>query len=228
MSAESDRIRLAYARRNNHAQYSMFEPAHTLMVQERERKLLRLLASRGIRSLKQSAILEVGCGTGFWLQQFVRWGAHPENLVGVDLLEERLAEARCKCAPGIKLLWQSAENLSGVGDKFDLILQSTVLTSILDRRMKHQVAAEMLRVLKPGGLIVWYDFHFNNPSNPDVRGIGKKEIHQLFPGCRIHLERLTLAPPLGRPLARISPTLYNIVSAIKPFCSHYLGIISTS
>ena len=36
--------------------------------------------------------------------------------------------------------------------------------------MKQAVAEEMLRVLKPQGLILWYDYHVNNPWNKDVRG----------------------------------------------------------
>jgi len=91
--------------------------------------------------------------------------------------------------------------------------------------MKRQIANEMLRKLRVDGMIVWYDFHVNNPANPDVRGIARAEIRRLFPDCRIHLEKLTLAPPLGRPIARMSHGLYRALSAIKPLCTHYLGII---
>ena len=41
--------------------------------------------------------------------------------------------------------------------------------------MKQKVAAEMLRVVKPQGLILWYDFRYNNPRNSNVRGIGAAE-----------------------------------------------------
>jgi len=37
-----------------------------------------------------------------------------------------------------------------------------------------KIASEMLRVLKVDGITVWYDFHMNNPQNPDVRGVKKK------------------------------------------------------
>jgi len=39
--------------------------------------------------------------------------------------------------------------------------------------MKKKIAGEMLRVLKPSGFILWYDYHMNNPKNPDVRGLRK-------------------------------------------------------
>jgi hypothetical protein len=32
--------------------------------------------------------------------------------------------------------------------------------------MKQQMAAEMLRVVKREGLILWYDYHVNNPGTP--------------------------------------------------------------
>src|SRR5207245_4975939 len=101
----------------------------------------------------------------------------------------------------------------------------TAFTSILDSRMKRTIASEMVRVLKPHGLILWYDYHVNNPRNPDVRGVKKQEIHQLFPGCRIALERITLAPPLVRLLAPYSWLACCLLEGIPFLCTHYLGVI---
>jgi ubiquinone/menaquinone biosynthesis C-methylase UbiE len=224
-ATEEARLRQVYAGRKRNQIYSAFEPAHLFGVQERERKLLALLARRGLTSLKTSRILEVGCGNGGWLLDFVRWGATPENIAGVDLLPERIARARHLCPAGIALSCGNATRLQAEDGSFDLVLQSAIFTSILDPEMKRQIAREMLRVLRPSGCIIWYDFHMNNPWNPDVRGIKRGEIAALFPGCKIALRRLTLAPPLGRPIARVSPLLYRLLSEIKPFCSHYLGII---
>ena len=84
---------------------------------------------------------------------------------------------------------------------FDLVLQFTVFTSVLDSKLKRKMGAEMVRVLKPDGLIVWYDFHTNNPWNPDVRGVKKQEIIRLFPSCTVKLQRLRLAPPMARLVA---------------------------
>ena len=80
---------------------------------------------------------------------------------------------------------------------FDMILQSTMFTSILDPKMKRQVAAEMVRILKPDGFIVWYDFFVNNPQNSDVCGVPRREITALVPHCLINLRRVTLVPPLA-------------------------------
>ena len=108
---------------------------------------------------------------------------------------------------------------------FDLVFQSTVFTSILDGRTKQQIAGEMLRVVRSDGLIVWYDYHVNNPSNPDVRAVKKREIHELFPRCYIELHRTTLAPPLGRWIAPRSWLLACFLENIPFLCTHYIGII---
>ncbi|MBU1614671.1 hypothetical protein KJ693_05080 [bacterium] len=36
--------------------------------------------------------------------------------------------------------------------------------------------------------------------NPDVRGVKKREIKQLFPNCTFDFHRTTLAPPITRPI----------------------------
>lgn len=226
IAQEIARIEAAYARRHNQAIYKLSDPSYRLLVQEREDKLLRALAGKGFSQLKNTKILEVGCGTGAWLRDFIRWGACPENLYGVDLLPDRIAEARKLCPLGISLECQNSANLELPDGSFDLVLQATVFTSILNAEMKRLLAREMTRVLRDKGLILWYDFHWDNPRNPEVRGVKRSEIERLFPNCNISLQKLTLAPPIGRRVAPISTPLYRALSCIKPLCTHYLGIIS--
>ncbi|MCC7210276.1 MAG: hypothetical protein IT451_00360 [Candidatus Brocadia sp.] len=45
--------------------------------------------------------------------------------------------------------------------------------------MKKGIAAEMLRVLEPDGVILWYDYYMNNPKNPDVKGVKKRNSRTL-------------------------------------------------
>jgi ubiquinone/menaquinone biosynthesis C-methylase UbiE len=101
-----------------------------------------------------------------------------------------------------------------------------MFTSVLDPQIRRQIAAEMLRVLKPNGVILWYDFLVNNPANPDVRGVCKQEISRLFTGCKFDLRRVTLVPPVLRWLAPRSWFLTYMLSHVRPFCTHYLGVIT--
>jgi len=225
LANELSRIRAAYSRRPDQFRYTLLDPANLLASHEREKRILEAFVRHGCAPLEKARILEVGCGTGFWLREFVRWGARPHNIVGVDLLPERIAEAEILCPAGITLRSQSAAKLEFSADTFDLVLQSTVFTSIFDNDMKIKIAREMLRVLRPNGMIMWYDFTMNNPWNSDVRGIPRREIVRLFPGCRFEFQRLTLAPPIGRRIARISPLLYRALSAVRIFDTHCLAII---
>jgi ubiquinone/menaquinone biosynthesis C-methylase UbiE len=222
---EEDRIRSAYARRSKGDRYSWFNEAHLHLVQDRERRVLATLKREQFSALESKQILEVGCGQGQWIRELVKWGARPDQITGVDLLPDRLEEARKRCPQGVRLVRGNALDLVFPSDTFDVVVQSTVFTSMLDHEIRGRAAAEMLRVVKPDGLILWYDFFVDNPWNPDVKGIRKREIESLFAGCRIRLRRCTLAPPLTRALAPYSMTACTLLSKMPWLCTHYLGTI---
>ncbi len=69
--------------------------------------------------------------------------------------------------------------------------------------MKRNLVGEMERVLKRGGVILWCDFHMDNPKNADVRGIKMRELRDIFRGLEIRMRRVILAPPLARAIAPI-------------------------
>jgi hypothetical protein len=84
----------------------------------------------------------------------------------------------------------------------------------------------MIRVLRRKGAVLWYDFAYNNPRNPDVHGVGAREVRALFPGFDASLLRVTLAPPIARRLPeRLLPVLYPLLSSISPLRTHYLGFL---
>jgi ubiquinone/menaquinone biosynthesis C-methylase UbiE len=170
-------------------------------------------------------ILEVGCGTGKWLRDLIAWGADPETLFGVELLQASAARARRLCPQTVTIECGNAAELRFESESFDVVLQATVFTSVLDPEMKRAMAAEMLRVARPGGVILWYDFFFRHPGNPYVLPVSREEIGKLFPGCSLDLRRVTLAPPLARLLA---PRLWgacSLLSRVPLLCTHYLGAI---
>jgi SAM-dependent methyltransferase len=225
VEVEEARIRAAYARRQGGSRYSWFHPGHLFIMQGRERQVLALLQRHGFEPLHVKKILEIGCGTGYWLREFVKWGARPENITGIDLLSDRVTEAKWLAPAAVNIRCGSAAALSFPDSTFDLVLQSTVFTSALDPELRQRMASEMLRVVKGEGLILWYDYHVNNPWNPDVSGVKRQEIYKLFADCRIELRRITLAPPLVRSLAPYSWLACYILEKMPLFCTHYLGVI---
>lgn len=229
-SAEEARIKAAYQRRNLQEKkpdgyYSWFDPGNLFLVQEREKLLLKRLRQRGRPPLAGQRLLEIGCGSGHWLREFIKWGVSPADTAGVDLRPDALAVARRLCPDEVTLRCSNGSLLDFPNESIDLVLQSLVFTSVLDPIMKQQMAGEMMRVLKKDGLIIWYDFHVDNPWNPNVRGVRKAEIKRLFPDCDIALDRVSLALPVAKHLAPWSWFVCYFLDHLRLLNTHYLGLI---
>jgi len=181
-----------------------------------------LFHSTGLDSLAGLRVLDVGCGSGATLRQFLDYGASSEHLWGIDLLPELAEKARRQ---NLQVTCGSASDLPFPDCSFDLVSQFTLFTSVVDPAMKRQIAHEMDRVLRPGGRLLWYDFAVDNPSNPDVCGVGLAEVKSLFPEYFITSRRITLAPPLGRMLGQFGPSVYFLVSKFRFLCTHYLCLL---
>ena len=192
---------------------------------ERECQVHRFLVRQGLTPLAGKRILEVGCGTGKWLRDFLAWGAEPGQLFGVELLEGSAARARRLCPQGVTIECGTAAELQFPAHAFDIVLQAGLFSSLLDQDTKVAVAAEMLRVVRPTGVILWYDALLTSPGNPYVHPISRGEICGLFPGCSIELERIGLPGALARFLAPRSQRLCALLSQFSPLCTHYLGAL---
>jgi SAM-dependent methyltransferase len=226
LAAEEERVRTAYAGRVHGAtHYTGYSAGRLFNYQDLERRVLGLLHRERLLPLSTARILDVGCGSGRWLREWVKWGAAPENLYGLDVRLEAIERARKSCPPGVTIEYGNAVELRFGPESFDIVVQSMVFTSILDPAIRRQVASEMLRVVAPDGYILWYDFHLANPWNPDVRGVRKPEIRGLFPGCSVELHRVTLASPLARWAAPRSWLACHLLALLPPLRSHYLGIV---
>lgn len=223
---ESDRIRQAYARRaagGADERYGLEKPANRYLFERRARDVQALLRRHGFWPPGGRDIVDIGCGNGAVLREFVAWGADAERCAGIDLLPERVDAAR-SADPRMRIEAGDAAALPWADSSFDIALQFTLLSSVLDTRMRRSIASETLRVLRPGGAVIVYDFVWN-PLNRDVRGVGEKQLAALYPGCVIDARRVTLAPPITRSLARLSPRLCGALEALPPLRSHVLACI---
>jgi len=183
-----------------------------------------LLDSAGLKSLAGLRILDVGCGKGVTLRQYLEYEADPNRLCGIDLLPAFAQQARSG-SQNLQVVCGSASDLPFPDCSFDFVSQFMLFTSVLSPEVRYRIAHEIERVLVPGGRLLWYDFAFNSPSNPDVRGIPLAEVHRLFPGFAMMSRKITLAPPLGRAIGRFGPTIYYLTSKIRVLCTHYLCLL---
>ena len=227
---EAERIRLAYAKRENRGRYSCFEASHLRSLQEVERELLALLGpvldGRGSRDLASARVLDVGCGGGYWLRRMIDWGVDPAKAHGIDLLPERVERARARLPATCNIRLADGQAIPFADGHFDLVSQFVMFSSVLAPDTRAAIAREMLRVTAPGGIVLWYDFHVDNPRNPDVRGVRMAEVRGLFPGCAAETRRVTLAPPLARALLPRLPMLYSLAHSVPWLRTHSVGVLS--
>ena len=223
---ETERIRDAYTRRTERGadeRYSLDDPANRYLFEGRERDLVALLDRHALLPLSGREIIDVGCGNGALLRDLVRLGADAERCHGLDLLPERIDGARERDSR-MDLRAGDASSLPYPDATFDIALQFTLLSSVLDRAMRRAIATETVRVLRPSGVLIWYDFVWN-PGNRDTRGIGLAELRRLYPDCSIDARRVTLAPPITRRLARLSPHACRALEAIPRLRSHIMAAV---
>lgn len=227
MSDEIQNIAQRYERRANLPanRYAHLNPAVNAVIQERQTALIRLFSSLGINDLSGLKVLEVGCGSGANLLELLQLGATPENLVGNELLKDRLTSARHRLPQAIDLFAGDASQLALPDASFDIVYQSTVFSSILDDAMQASLARKMWRLTRPGGGVLWYDFTFNNPRNPDVRGVTVRRIRELFPEGDVSIRKVTLAPPIARRVVPINRALYGVFNALPFLRTHVLCYI---
>ena len=222
-SSEPDAVAERYARRSDADRYSMLNPDVWMTVQERQRAMLRLFARRGWRDLSSLKVLEVGCGSGTNLVELLRLGFRPEQLTGVELLPQRHAIARAALPAAVTLHQGDAAVLDLPAGSQDVVLASTVFSSLLDAAFQQRLADRMWSWLRPGGGVLWYDFTVDNPRNPDVRGVPLRRLRELFPAATLEATRVTLAPPIARVVSRWHPSLYTLFNSLPMLRTHVLA-----
>jgi SAM-dependent methyltransferase len=226
-TGEVDRLKRTYQGYREEGydrRWSSENPGNREMVRERQAALRALLAARGLLSLAGRRVLDVGCGNGSELAHLLLLGAEARHLKGVDLLQERVAAARA-AHPELAFSCANAETLDEPDSAFDLVMLFTVLSSILDPVMEGHLCAEVGRILKPGGAVLFYDFRFRNPFNPRVHGVTRGALRRLFPGYALEVKSVTLLPPLARRLGRRTEALYPILARLPFLRTHLLGLL---
>ncbi|MES1989828.1 MAG: class I SAM-dependent methyltransferase [Pseudomonadota bacterium] len=126
-------------------------------------------ALRG-RDQRQAAMLEVACGTGGFLADVL--ANFPRlNVMGLDLSPAYIAEAKKRLGArrNLTLLDGNAESLP-VADASQDIVTCIYLFHELPPKIRQSVAAEIARVLKPGGTAIIMDA-LQTGDTPDFDGL---------------------------------------------------------
>jgi len=202
-----------------------FDPGYTFRMQAQERMFLAALQRRGIEGLRGRKILDIGSGSGYWMRRCAEWGAEVEDIHGVELLGDRVALARRRCHPQMQIACGNAVNLAFRNQTFDVVVMFLVLSMMRDRTERMRVADEAARVLKPGGVVMWYDFRYRPWREPDMIGMPRGEIERCFPGFDLELKSGSALPPLTRRLAPYAWSMCMWLDNLKVLNTHYVGTL---
>lgn len=146
--------------------------------------------------LADSAVLDVGCGTGEITARLAEKFPHA-TFVGIDLEESHLERARARCAAfGSRVRFEVADALSLPFDDgtFDLVVCRHVLQAVSDAA---GVLAEIRRVLRPGGrmhlIAEDYGMLWCHPTALDSDGFWQRLPPRFAAavGCDLHVGRKT-------------------------------------
>lgn len=149
-------------------------------------------------------VVDLGCGTGHWLEQSRDAGA--KSVLGVDLSPEMLSRARTKLGDAASFIGADVACAELASNSADLVLCNFVLSYVEDPSALVNLAH---RILRPGGTLfvtdvhpqTASDFHWRRGCQVDgnhreirVNNRPIDEVIQLF--ARAHLETLLRLEPV--------------------------------
>lgn len=242
VSDEIARIADAYRRRDSAgsgSQYSFSNPAYVLYIQAVERATLSMLRASSV-DLTQARVLDVGCGSGYFLHRLVEYGAR--EAAGVDLMENRVEEA-LRRYPTLDVRQGDATRLPFEDGSFDLVVQYTMLSSVLDAVTRARIGAEMCRVTAVGGTLLSFDIRppaalvrglrWLVQALMRVRGTVAQENTPIEPLAIDELSRVLCIPPLVARsaivhsdiarVARASPLATELLSKVPQLRTHLIA-----
>ncbi|HEY6771910.1 MAG TPA: class I SAM-dependent methyltransferase [Solirubrobacterales bacterium] len=182
--------------------------------------LAHLLRLAGPEIAGAGAILDVGCGRGWWLRQLVEAGVAPERLHGIDIQPERVTAAR-QVVPGAEIDVGDARRLPFPDGSFTVVLQLTLLSSLGSHGAIREALGDGMRVLAPGGLLLVYEPRVSNPLNRHTLKLRDSDLAVAGIGSREQLT-LTLLPALARRLGGSTPARYERLARLPLLRTHRL------
>lgn len=189
---------------------------------ERDQYLRRLAEKQNVFS-KKKEILDFGCGEGFVMELFNKWGASPNCLTGVDISQVRISKAKL-IFPNFNFFLIN-KSLPFNSEKFSVIIVSTVFSSIRNDKERVFWASELTRVLKSNGTIIFYDMKKNNPLNTSTKKVSISDLKDLFFNYEIKYWTLTVWPHFARLISKISIKFYPLMTKIKFLHTHFIATL---
>lgn len=167
---------------------------------------------------RSTRILDLGCGTGWWLEHLAERPNLTAELHGIDALADRVALAQRR-VPRAAIRLGDARRLPFHDRTVDAVFLFTVLSSMPGRDAVRRALDECRRVLAPDGTLVVWEPRVPNILNRHTRLVTRREFRQAL-GPEIRIRSLTLLPALARRLGRWTPAVYPALCRLPILRTH--------
>ncbi len=201
--------------------WTPYKPLALFYRHQVEKTLTRALRRAGV-ALAGKRLLEDGCGEGYFLRQLVDLEATPRRCVGVDRGLADLHAARERTPASF--VAADAAALPFKGATFDVVAQAVLFSSLAAGATRERAAAEIGRVLKPGGVLIWYDF-VERAKEGLPRGLTLGDARSLFPAWELKPHKFGLRFRWASFVVNKSRWLADTLAALGVARSHYVIIM---
>lgn len=197
-----------------------------VLFQSLSRDAAMVRALRWIGSDPQAArVLDVGCGEGDSVWTLLRLGFQASNVSGVDIQREKIARAKAS-NPAVNFECADATRLGFQDETFDIAMESMMFLQLTDDDIARRIAAEMIRVTRPGGILLVSDWRYSKPGSSEFKGVSTRRIADLYQVGRktevCKRFRGPLVPPVGRFVSKYCSPAYFAIQAVFPFLAGHV------
>ena len=220
-SADLERIRTTYAgyaRDQRERLWNRRSAGYARLADEVDRALFGNLDA-AVEGRARPTVIDLGCGDG---ELASVGGPLAGRWIGVDLRNDAVIAARA-AYPAAEFIEASADAVPLEDASVDVVVARVLFSSLPSRQLERAVAAEIGRLLRPGGWLVWLDIRYSNPTNRAVHGLPEGVISDLFGGWERVLTTIGLLPPIARRLGPLTAIAYPLLAALPPLRSHVVG-----
>lgn len=206
--------------------HDLARPGNLYLAARRWNLILAALG-RMDHALATGPFLEVGCGSAEGLALVALAGLRFLPVVGVDLFLYPGAQARA-ARQGASLMRADGAALPFSPGVFAVTAQCMLLSSVLSLQNRLAVAREMVRVTRPGGIILSLDLRYPGPPGAGRTTLGLRSVRKLFPHLRLQYSTShIILPPVAR-LLRGSPWICDLLAKLPVLRAYRLAVFRKS
>ncbi|MHA1730466.1 MAG: class I SAM-dependent methyltransferase [Promethearchaeota archaeon] len=167
-----------------------------------------------IPNLKGKRGLDVGCGIGKYCEFLTVNDA--SLIVGVDLSRQNIKNSLCRTSKVLHTFSTSATDIPFRSNYFDFTYCINMLHHITSRELQERAVQEMLRVVKPGGLVFIFDLSMSNPVFAFYLNHLFHRIRKIDDGTELFLSPRDVGKYIGKNARVIGVEYYSFMPDLVP------------